>query len=390
MDSKVLFSIGKIVQVALRGETEKVNAYAEQLIQQLEQCGEAKAADRLRRTLDGTPANPATASRSGLAEIVPIPIPVDSESRLPVADIDTVRDDVFVVLNGESGDLLDRFLGYCRNADRLADRGVAITPSMLVYGPPGCGKTLLARRVAKELDLPLLTARVDSLISSYLGSTAKNIRALFDHAESRPCVLFLDEIDSIAKMRDDNHELGELKRVVISLLQNIDRLSSDHVVIAATNHPHLLDAAVWRRFSYKLAMDLPDEDSRTTLLTSFFRNMIDGDAVSVLCALTSGMSGAQIRTIADESIRSTILDSAEADSVSLATAVGVTLEQIAHKPVTNLEEKMEIVARVCGDTLSTRAVAKMLGESQSKVWRVRKMMESADGGEADHQDRCAG
>src|SRR4029077_10470965 len=108
-------------------------------------------------------------------------------------------------------------------------------PSLLIYGPPGCGKTQLARHVAEELHLPLLTARVDTIVSSYLGNTSKNIRSLFEHAMARPCVLFLDEFDAIAKLRDDQHELGELKRVVISLLQNIDALDSSITLIPATD-----------------------------------------------------------------------------------------------------------------------------------------------------------
>jgi len=100
-------------------------------------------------------------------------------------------------------------------------------------------------------------ARLDGLISSYLGSTAKNIRALFDFAAKTPCVLFLDEFDAIAKVRSDAQEMGELKRVVNSFLQNLDTLGRQSIVLAATNHETLLDAAVWRRFTYRLALTLP-------------------------------------------------------------------------------------------------------------------------------------
>ena len=96
----------------------------------------------------------------------------------------------------------------------------------MLYGVPGCGKSTVAKYIAQQIGLPLVIARLDALVSSLLGSTSKNIRKVFDFADSRPCILFLDEFDAIAKARDDQHELGELKRVINSLLQNIDSLSS--------------------------------------------------------------------------------------------------------------------------------------------------------------------
>ena len=132
---------------------------------------------------------------------------------------------------------------------------------MLLYGPPGCGKSRLARYTARKLGLELYVARLDGLISSYLGSTSKNIRALFEFASRTPCVLFLDEFDAIAKLRGDTQELGELKRVVNSFIQNLDTLGTQSVVLAATNHEVLLDAAVWRRFSYRLELSYPGRNS---------------------------------------------------------------------------------------------------------------------------------
>ena len=174
-----------------------------------------------------------------------------------------------VVLTAAVQERIARFLDYFRAADRLFASGVSVSPTMLLYGSPGTGKTLVARFIASELGMPLIVSRADGLISLYLGSTAKNLRLLFEHAAARPCVLFLDEFDSLAKMRDDSHELGELKRVVISLLQNIDASRREHILLAATNHEHLLDRAVWRRFAYKLQADLPGKEERTAMLEMF-------------------------------------------------------------------------------------------------------------------------
>ncbi len=148
---------------------------------------------------------------------------------------------------------VNAFVSYLGKKDELNALNIPINPTLLLFGPPGTGKSKLAANIAARVGLPLVTARADALISSYLGSTSKNIRSLMEYAKSEPCVLFLDEFDSIAKARDDKNEIGELKRVVVSLLQNIDTLK-DTIVIAATNHAHLLDPAIGRRFHYKMEL----------------------------------------------------------------------------------------------------------------------------------------
>ena len=114
--------------------------------------------------------------------------------------------------------------------------GVEPTRSLLIFGPPGSGKTLTAYHIAAKLNLPLVVARIDGLISSFLGTTARNIANLFDFANRYRCVLLLDEFDAIAKVRDDPQEVGEIKRVVNTLLQNLDGRRSFGVTIAITNH----------------------------------------------------------------------------------------------------------------------------------------------------------
>ena len=128
---------------------------------------------------------------------------------------------------------------------------------VLLIGPPGNGKTSIAEAIATSLMVPLVVVRYDGLITSFLGETASRLRRLFDFAHSRKCVLFFDEFDTVGKERGDVHETGEIKRVVSSLLMQIDDLPSHVLVICATNHPELLDRAVWRRFELRLSLDLP-------------------------------------------------------------------------------------------------------------------------------------
>ena len=129
---------------------------------------------------------------------------------------------------------------------------------VLLAGPPGNGKTSLAEALASELAVPLLVVRYESIIGSYLGETATRLASMFEQVRTRQCVLFFDEFDVVGKERGDIHETGEIKRVVSSFLLQIDSLPSYVVVVTATNHPELLDRAVWRRFQLRLELPFPN------------------------------------------------------------------------------------------------------------------------------------
>lgn len=156
------------------------------------------------------------------------------------------------------------------NAGRLRAHGIQPRHKLLLVGPPGNGKTSLAECIAAALDIPLRVVRYEALIGSFLGETNARLARLFDAAQSSPCVLFFDEFDAVGKERGDRHETGEIKRVVSSLLTQIDALGSSVIVIAATNHPELLDRAVWRRFEVRIELPMPDE----TALTAFFNKTL--------------------------------------------------------------------------------------------------------------------
>lgn len=154
-------------------------------------------------------------------------------------------------------------------ADLLRSHGLEPRHRVLLSGPPGNGKTTLAEALAFELSVPLLVVRYESVIGSYLGETAVRLAKLFAQARTERCVLFFDEFDVIGKERGDVHETGEIKRVVSSLLLQVDQLPSHVVVVAATNHGELLDRAAWRRFQVRVALPFPTERQRAEWLRLF-------------------------------------------------------------------------------------------------------------------------
>lgn len=157
--------------------------------------------------------------------------------------------------------------------DLLRSYGLEPRNKILLIGPPGNGKTSLAEAIAEALMVPLLTVRYESIIGAYLGETASRLSKLFEYAKTRQCVLFFDEFDTIGKERGDQHETGEIKRVVSSLLMQIDALPSYVVTIAATNHDALLDQAVWRRFQVKLELPKPTRNNLERWFYTFEKRM---------------------------------------------------------------------------------------------------------------------
>ncbi|MFJ4166866.1 AAA family ATPase [Microbacterium sp. NPDC089698] len=205
----------------------------------------------------------------GSNDAPPMPdLPTDRDSSLPLARVsqaDRYLGDL--VLAEDTRDALERVVNEVRHWPTLDRAGLPRRNRILLSGPPGCGKTSAAAAIAHELSRPLVTARVEGLISSYLGETAANLANLFAFVSTGAYVLFLDEFDSLGKMREDTSDHGELRRVVNAVLQQIDAYSGPSLIIAATNHSHVLDSALWRRFDSVVELGLPTEGQVTELLT---------------------------------------------------------------------------------------------------------------------------
>jgi len=187
-----------------------------------------------------------------------MPPPIDGDSRRNLLqEIGRVRLDEEPIWSPRIAQLLQQVIRERSHTEQLLKAGLHPIRSVLLSGPPGVGKTMSAHWLASKLELPLLTLDLATVMSSFLGKTGSNIRSVIDYARGFPCVLLLDEFDSVAKRRDDEGDVGELKRLVTVLLQAIDEWPSTSLLVAATNHPDILDPAVWRRFDLVLDLDTP-------------------------------------------------------------------------------------------------------------------------------------
>lgn len=287
----------RIIEGGLTNDRRKIVCYSNRLADRLDKEGEAALAECIREKL-------ATSSSSVVADAVRT-IPIDADSRLQIVEIvpsTEKRQDI--VLGNHVGSQIDEFINLVNHQSELELAGVEIKKSLLLYGKPGCGKTSIAHYISEKTGLPLVVARLDGVVSSLLGSTAKNLRKIFEYAVSMPCILFLDEFDAIAKARNDSHELGELKRVINSLLQNIDSMPAASVLIAATNHPEMLDPAVWRRFVQIVEVGLPSGDDIMELIKVFSKGFQtefseDKNRVNYFVEAVNGLSPSDIKNIFD-------------------------------------------------------------------------------------------
>ncbi len=205
---------------------------------------------------------------SPLRDTGEVAVPVDMESRFQL-----VRLEEKPILPHEPvyadhvRTALERLVQEREKISALLEAGLDPTRTVLFTGPPGVGKTLAARWIARETERPLLTLDLSAVMSSYLGRTGSNLRYVLDYAKSVKCVLLLDELDAVAKRRDDFGEIGELKRLVTVLLQELDDWPPSGLLIAATNHSDLLDPAVWRRFEQQVDFPLPEKEEVLVFLS---------------------------------------------------------------------------------------------------------------------------
>lgn len=297
-------------RAALQTGNEAVASHIERLARALEAEGATTQVAQLRKLLKpqlkSAELTPSRVVLSRLAiggEILTPSVrpPVDKETGAALAEIIVPSDETpRPLFNPDLGASIGSLLEEWRNADALRNAGLRPALSTMIFGPPGTGKTMLAHFIGTEIGLPVVVAKLDGLISSFLGTTARNIANLFAFADRYRCVLLLDEFDAIAKLRDDPHELGEIKRVVNTLLQCVDARSSVGFTIAITNHEALLDPAVWRRFDVRIEVRQPIFQVREEILKRCLPSVSDQPArLRFLAWLMAGTSGSDIEKLSD-------------------------------------------------------------------------------------------
>ena len=244
-------------------------------------------------------------------------LPRDVDSRLSLIRVDPLpTPDVEPILDESIRVLMDQLLAERAYQSALAEQGLTPTKSVLFTGAPGVGKSLMAKWIAHRLQRPLVTLDLSAVMSSFLGKTGANIRHVLDYAKASPCVLFLDELDSVAKRRDDATEIGELKRLVTVLLQEIDEWPASGLLIAATNHPALLDPAIWRRFDLIIDFPMPKAEQVRQAVTSILRVRVPNeDLIEAVSIVLDGYSFSDIGRELNRLIKQSVMVQAPLEDV---------------------------------------------------------------------------
>lgn len=301
--------IQALCRTAMSQPTDAIRHQVERLRNALQKDGQVKEAEAIssilaaaERTKDLVPSRITWSQASLIGEPLTktVPLPVDRETSAPLVQCIFPENlpNTSPLFDASVQEATHSILGEWGNFEQLEVAGVHPARTCLIYGPPGTGKTQLGLWMAGQLGLPVVLARLDGLISSFLGTTSKNIGTLFNFAARYRCLLLLDEFDAIAKLRDDPQEVGEIKRVVNTLLQNLDARRDLGLTIGITNHQALLDPAVWRRFEVQLEIPRPSFNARIEIVKRYLPPLELPDGyVRVLAWLMDGATGSEIEAL---------------------------------------------------------------------------------------------
>lgn len=308
------------------------------------------------------------------------PVPVDKETSAAILEV--IFDDGLPqdepMFNDQIKEAVDSVVLEWTNYTKLVKMNATPSRSCLIYGEPGTGKTHLAKWIAKRVGLPVVLAKLDGIVSSFLGTSSRNISNLFKFANRYKCVLLLDEFDAIAKLRDDPQEVGEVKRIVNTLLQCLDDRDEVGFTIGVTNHEQLLDPAIWRRFDVQIEIPKPSQGVVPMLVKKFVKPLEYSEAeVQFLSWCLQGATGADVQKMANWLKRMSIIPEYKNQSlvrlmqryVLLNTGrVSKMVKEALDKPLD------EMVRNILNDnpTLKQKDLAEVFNLAPSSISKLKK------------------
>jgi SpoVK/Ycf46/Vps4 family AAA+-type ATPase len=349
----------QLARLALVGKPKDVQLYVRRLINRY-RLSVPELAEQL-----GSILRDASKNSSPLRGSAVEAIPVDLDSRLQLA-----RSEFPVVIDNDPvwdlrvQEQLEQIVSERERESELFEAGLYPTKSTLFTGPPGVGKTLAAKWIAQRLNRPLITLDLAAVMSSYLGRTGNNVRNVLDYAKGVPCVFLLDEFDAIAKRRDDAVEVGELKRLVTVLLQEIDEWPASGLLVAATNHPELLDPAVWRRFEVLVKFPMPLEEQ---IKDSVLRHLGNGaEATKWSAIVAKALQGVSFADAQRE------LNHAKRQAIMQQETLADQFKKIVHYRASELsrDARTQLAVDLMAAGLSQRESHELTGVSRDTIRKV--------------------
>lgn len=354
----------QLVRLAVNEQTDDVRLFVARLVRKYRSV-KPDLAEQMELYLRSKPARGNSVMRKIIRhENSPHPMPVDNESRMSLLKVFNDNSGaVQPLLSPELEDSFSQIIQERKQSERLASLGLHPTRSAIFVGKPGVGKTLTAKWLASKLGLPLYILDLTTVMSSLLGKTGSNLRAALDFSKQAPCVLLLDEIDAIAKKRNDDTDIGELKRLVTVMLQEVDEWPPSGLLLAATNHPELIDPALWRRFDLVIEFKLPALNQIKEAVTQFlgpdlsvFKRWLD-----ILVLIFSGESFSDIeRSI--QRFRRTLALSDASDSDVIEELVKIKALTLEH------QQRIDVAVELANKTkLSQHKISEITGVSRDTI-----------------------
>ncbi len=327
--------IVRLVQSGMQGDKSGVKNVTEAIIAEERAMQHKALADKLEKLINAAPTNNHSNKFRGMAGTT------DGRRTNLVYEAAPQKTLTDLVLPNEVTQICRELIEEQHKIELLRSYNLEPRNRVLLIGPPGNGKTSLAEAIAAALSIPLLVVRYESLIGTYLGETTSRLQKMFEYVLNQKCVLFFDEFEAIGKERGDLHETGEIKRVVSSLLLQIDNLPSHIIAVGATNHPEMLDRAVWRRFQVRMTLPNPTHEQ----LIDWFKNFEKRSKIPLgfppeyFAKRLQGLSFAEVEEFGETALRRYVLDMPNSSMKKIVTQ---TLKNWSFRSATaNQQEETE-------------------------------------------------